>query len=266
MDKEIILSTLKKARETSPKRNFKQSIDLIMNLRQLDLKKPEHQMNMFIALPYSINKKISVCAFVDTDMEQRAKEACDEVITPDQFEKYKQKATVKKLAGKHDVFVAQASIMPRVATVFGRYLGPRGKMPNPKAGGVLAPNTNIKQLYERLQKTVSLVTKNEPTLKCRVGNEDSTDEQITENVLTIYNNVITKLPNDIQNVKSTMIKLTMGPAFAIGAVESKDTEKTGSKAKKKVKAIPIKTENAQETKVEGNKEKPKKTPKAKKEQ
>src|SRR3989344_1439699 len=111
MDKELILSTLKKAKENSPKRNFKQSIDLIMNLRQLDLKKPEHKVNMFVALPYPINKKISICAFVDQEMEQRAKEACDEVITPDQFEKYKQKATVKKLAAKHDVFIAQASIM-----------------------------------------------------------------------------------------------------------------------------------------------------------
>jgi len=234
MDKTQILAALKELRETSPKRNFKQSLDIILNLRGLDLKKPEHQVNMFVALPYGTGKKISVCAFVDSDMEPRAKEACDEAITLEQFERFKLKSVVKKLAAKYDVFIAQASIMPKVATVFGRYLGPRGKMPNPKMGGVLAPNANLKQLCAGLQKTVYLVTKNEPTVKCRIGNEDSKDEEIAENVMAVYSSVVSKLPNDVENVKSTMIKLTMGPAFSIGAVE-KDKKERGSKGKSKHK-------------------------------
>lgn len=252
MDKEQIASTLKKLKELSPKRNFKQSVDLVINLRQLDLKKPEHQVNMFIALPYTTNRKVSVCALVDSDMEQKAKEVCDETITLEHFEKFKAKAAVKKLAGKHDIFIAQASIMPKVATVFGRYLGPRGKMPNPKNGGVLAPNANIKQLYEGLQKTVSLATKNEPTVKCRVGNEESPDIQIIDNVLAVYNNVVSKLPNDVQNVKSTMLKLTMGPAFTIGESKIKESEKIAKQKSKNAKPI-IKTEEkgSEESKKSG---------------
>ncbi len=248
MDKEQILATLKKLREISPKRNFKQSLDIILNLRGLDLKKPEHQVNMFVALPYGTGKKISVCAFVDSDMEPKAKEACDETITLEQFERFKLKSVVKKLAAKYDVFIAQASIMPKVATVFGRYLGPRGKMPNPKMGGVLAPNANLKQLCERLQKTVYLITKNEPTVKCRVGNEDSKDEEIAENVAAVYSSVVSKLPNDVQNVKSTMIKLTMGPALAVGAVESREVDRKG-KAKHKHALLKQKeSEKAEEAK------------------
>lgn len=255
MDKEQIASTLKKLRELSPKRNFKQSIDLILNFRDLDLKKPEHQVNMFLTLPFGTGKKISVCAFVDSDMEPKAKESCDETISLEQFERFKAKADVKKLAAAHDVFIAQASIMPKVATVFGRHLGPRGKMPNPKMGGVLAPNANLKQMYGSLQKTVYLVTKNEPAVKCRIGNEDSKDEEISENVMAVYSSVVSKLPNDIHNLKSAMLKLTMGPAFAIGALAEKDKQEAGSKGKAKHKQSLLNQKEPKEQKEKKSSEK-----------
>ena len=233
MDKNLIAATLKKVKDNSTKRNFKQSLDLIMNLKGLDLKKPEHQANMFVTLPYSTGKKISVCALVDSDLASKAREACNETITLDQFERFKSKAEAKKLANKHDFFIAQSSIMPKVATVFGRYFGPKGKMPNPKIGSVLIPASNIKQLCDNLKRTVLLVTKNEPTVKCRIGNEDTKDEEAIDNILSVYNSVAQKLPNDKQNIKSVMLKLTMGPSFTIGSEESdkaKSIEKPKAKA------------------------------------
>jgi|TARA_B100001971_G_scaffold215131_1_gene258043 large subunit ribosomal protein L1 len=267
MDKELIASTLKKVKENSPKKNFKQSIDLIINLRGLDLKKTEHNVNIFTTLHHDTGKKISICAFVAPDMESKAKEVCDEAILLDQFEKYKNKSEIKKLANKHDFFVAQASVMPKVATAFGRFLGPKGKMPNPKLGSVLPQNANIKPLYEKLKRTINLVTKNEPTIKCRVGQEDTTDNDIIDNILTVYNSTIQKLPNEKQNVKSVMLKLTMGPAFVLG----KETEdkKTGKKAKKikseqkpaekpETQEKPEKEKQKKETEPKENKKEPKK--------
>jgi len=235
MDKELIATTLKKIKENSPKRNFKQSVDLIINLKGLDLKKTDHNVNMFVILQHDTGKKISVCAFVGPEMESKAKESCDEVILQEQFERFKGKAEIKKLANKHDFFIAQASIMPKVATVFGRFLGPKGKMPNPKIGSVLPPNANIKPLYDKLRMTVNLVTKNEPTIKCSVGKEDM-DDKVIDNILTVYNSIIQKLPNEIQNVKSVLLKLTMGPAFVIGKKEEKDDKKEGKKGKAKEKS------------------------------
>ncbi|MCH8004294.1 MAG: 50S ribosomal protein L1 [Nanoarchaeota archaeon] len=237
MDKELIEVTLKKLKENSPKRNFKQSIDLIINLKGLDLKKTEHNINMFVTLQHDTGKKISVCAFVDPDLESKAKESCDEVILSEQFDRFKGKAEIKKLANKHDFFIAQASIMPKVATVFGRFLGPKGKMPNPKIGSVLLPNANIKSLYEKLRMTVNLVTKNEPTIKCSVGKEDR-DDRVIDNILTVYNSIIQKLPNEKQNVKSVLLKLTMGPAFIIGKEEEKEDKKKGKKGKAITKEKP----------------------------
>ena len=262
MDKELIANTLKKLKGNSPKKNFKQSIDLIINLKGLDLKKAEHNLNLFITLPHGTGKTISVCALVDADMESKAKEVCNEVILSDQFARFKGKADIKKLAGKHDFFIAQASIMPKIATVFGRFLGPRGKMPNPKLGSIVPPNANIKPLCEKLTKTVNLVTKNEPTLKCRVGQEDTPDDALVDNVLTIYNSVIPKLPNENHNVKSVMLKLTMGPAFLIGKeVEAKEAgeegkRKKGKKVAKKIKEKPVEEKKEEEKPQEQAKEKP----------
>jgi len=247
MDKELIATTLKKIKENSPKRNFKQSVDLIINLKGLDLKKTDHNVNMFVTLQHDIGKKISVCALVGPDMESKAKESCDEVIISDQFDRFKGKAEIKKLANKHDFFIAQASIMPKVATVFGRFLGPKGKMPNPKIGGVLPPNANIKPLYDKLRLTVNLVTNNEPTIKCSVGKEDM-DNKVIDNILTVYNSIIQKLPNEKQNVKSVLLKLTMGPAFIIGKEEEKEDKNKGKKDKTTIKVKETKEKPKEEIK------------------
>jgi len=259
MDKQLIETTLKKIKENSPKRNFKQNIDLIINLKGLDLKKTDHNVNMFVTLQHDTGKKISVCALVGPDMESKAKESCDEVILSEQFDRFKGKAEIKKLANKHDFFIAQASIMPKVATVFGRFLGPKGKMPNPKIGSVLPPNANIKPLYEKLRMTVNLVTKNEPTIKCSVGKEDM-DDKVIDNILTVYNSIIQKLPNEKQNVKNVLLKLTMGPAFVVGKEEEKEDKKKGKKGKIKEKEAKPREEIKKEAKQE-KKTQEKETPK-----
>lgn len=265
MDKELIANTLKKLKESSPKRNFKQSIDLIINLKGLDPKKTEHQINMFVTMHYDTGKKVSVCALVAPDMESKAKDTCDEVILLEQFERFKNKSEIKKLANKHDFFIAQASIMPKVATTFGRFLGPRGKMPNPKIGSILPPNANVKPIYEKLKRTIGLATKNESTIKCRVGIEDMSDDAVIDNILTVYNSIIQKLPNEKQNVKSVMLKLTMGPAFVIGKeTEEKDKKKGKVKIKPKEKEVEKPKEADKETKEKASEVK-KETSKSKKE-
>jgi len=269
MDKKTILATLKNIRENSPKRNFKQSIDLIINLKDIDLKKTDHQINMFVTLHYSNGKKKSICAFVGPELEKSAKEVCDEVILADQFDRFKGKKELKKLASKHDFFISQANIMPKVATTFGRFLGPKGKMPNPKIGAVLPPNANVKPLQEKLTKTINLVTKNEPVIKCVIGKDGSSDEELIDNALTIYNSLIQRLPNEKNNIKNIILKYTMGPCFKIGE-EVKIPKEEKSQQKKESKSVPQektkeKTSEAKKDtkKKESSKKEVKDTPKKK---
>jgi len=216
MDKEQIQSALLKTKDISEKRKFRQSYDLIINLQGLDPKKQEHQIDAFVTLPHSRGKKVKVCALVGPELEEQAKGLCDLVIMSDNFEKYKDKKEQKKIANNFDFFIAQANIMPKVATAFGRVFGPRGKMPNPKSGCVVPPNANLRPLYEKLQKTIRLSSKSAPLIQCGIGKEDMSDKDVAENALTVYQSLLNVLPNDKHNVKGTYIKLTMGKPVKVG--------------------------------------------------
>ena len=216
MEKEQTFSAIEKAKDISNKRNFQQSFDLIINLKGLDLKKPEHQVDIFVTLPHSKGKKSKICALVGPELEEQAKQFCDSVITSEHFEKYKDKKEIRKLANSFDFFIAQANIMPKVATVFGRVFGPRRKMPNPKAGCVVPPNASLKPLYEKLQKTVRASAKTSPLVQCAIGTENMSSNEIVENGMAVYNSLIHILPNEIHNIRDVYVKLTMGRPVKVG--------------------------------------------------
>lgn len=58
MNDQEVLDALKKIREAGPKRKFSQTVDLIVTLKQLDLKKTEQNVNSFIILPHTRGKEI----------------------------------------------------------------------------------------------------------------------------------------------------------------------------------------------------------------
>ncbi|MFH1210317.1 MAG: 50S ribosomal protein L1 [archaeon] len=216
MNDQEILSALKKVRDAGPKRKFSQTVDLIVTLKQLDLKKPEQNVNTFIALPHTRGKKLKICALVDKELFNAAGECCDRVIMKDEFSKFDKK-TLRKLANEYDFFIAQANVMPDIAKYMGKVLGTKGKMPNPKADCVVPTSANVKALYEKLQKTVRLQTKNEQAVKCPVGIESMPDSDIRDNILAVHNALLRVLPKEKHNIKESMLKLTMGPAVVIGA-------------------------------------------------
>ncbi len=221
MDKNLIINSIKQVREKTKKRNFNQTFDFIVNLKNINIKKEGEKVDLFLVLPYKkSNKKVKVCIFVDKTLEKKATGLFDQVILKEDFLQWKDdKKSLKKLVNSHSFFVAQASLMPDIAKIFGKVLGVKGKMPNPKAGCVVTPDTNLNELYERLQKIIRLETKIEPILKIPVGSEDMKDEEISENILTIYNTIIPTLSQEKQNIKSMMLKLTMSSSFQIEETE-----------------------------------------------
>lgn len=236
MDKNNLVKTLKFLKEKAKSRNFKQSIDVIFNFKDLDLKKADNQVDFFVNLHYGRGKKVKVCAFIGPELAAEAKNVCDEAVLVDDFVKYqKDKKLVKKLANECDVFIAQANIMGQVAGAFGRVLGPKGKMPNPKAGCVVPPNANLKPLSDKLKKTVRLRTINDPVIRCLVGKEDMKDEDVLDNVMAIHDQVVHHLPGGKHNVKNICLKLSMGPVVKVGEKTEEETKK-GKKAKPKPKA------------------------------
>jgi large subunit ribosomal protein L1 len=235
MNKQEILKAIDVAKTSSPKRKFKQSYDIIINLKNLDLKKNENHVDVFSQLHKPRGKKVKVCALVGPELKDSAKDKVDTVVPLDDFDKYaKDKKLTKKLANEHDFFIAQANIMPKVAAAFGKVLGPKNKMPNPKAGCVVPPNANLEALNKKLQDSIRISVKVSPLFQARIGNEDSPTEDLVDNAMDIYNSLVHALPNEQNNIKSCYLKLTMGPSVKIGS--STNEEKTEDKVPKYKKA------------------------------
>lgn len=214
MEKTNVLNALKHIKEQSKKRTFVQTVDLIINLQGLDLKKPEEQVDFFTQLPHTTGKKIKTCAFVGPELKDESEKNCDKVILIEEVANYDKKKA-KKLSMEYDYFIAQANIMAKVAAALGKVLGPRGKMPNPKAGCVVPPKTTLKPLCDKLQKTIRLQAKDKLVLYCSVGKEDQPENEVVENILSAYNQLVNVLPNHEHNVHDVLVKYTMSKPVKI---------------------------------------------------
>ncbi|MFZ1970879.1 MAG: hypothetical protein WAU65_01725 [Candidatus Nanoarchaeia archaeon] len=181
-------------------RKFNQTLDLVINLQKFDVKKDS--VNLFVQLPHKIKSK-KICAFLTSKHKDL------DTVTEADFKKYSDKKELKKLESSYDFFISQAILMPKVATVFGRVLGPSGKMPSPQLGIVQsAEDKSIEELKEKIDHIVRIKSK-EPSIKLAIGKQNMKDEELVENIMSIYNSLLKALPKSNDNIKNVEIKFTM---------------------------------------------------------
>jgi large subunit ribosomal protein L1 len=191
---------LETLRKESKKRKFSQTIDLIVNLKGVDLRKDN--VSAVINIPQMIKEK-KVCGFLT------AKNDLVKTVTKPDFQKYRDPAALRALVDEFDFFIAHASLMPSVATTFGKALGPAGKMPSPQLGIITQETPEvISPLLERISKSVKIRAK-EASIKIGVGKEDMGDDKIIANITAIYKGIENVLPTKKENVKNVKIKFTM---------------------------------------------------------
>ena len=122
---------------------------------------------------------------------------------------------MKHLVSTYDFFIAQASLMTNVATNFGRVLGPTGKMPSPQLGIILnADEKTINELKNKINTSIKIKVK-EPSIKIPIGKQSMKDEDIIENVMSVYNLLLKTLPRNKENIKNIEIKFTMTKPYKI---------------------------------------------------
>jgi large subunit ribosomal protein L1 len=210
--KEEILEAVKKAKEDSKPRNFTQSIDVVITIKDLDVKKPENRIEEEVFLPNGRGKDVSVVFIADGELALLAKNAgATLVITREDLESFgKDRKAAKKVANQNDFFVAQADLMPLVGRFLGPVLGPRKKMPKP-----VPASTKPEALMERLKNTSKVRIKDQPVIQAIVGTQDMNDEQIADNIEAILQILDRKLEKGRNQIKSMYIKTTMGPVARV---------------------------------------------------
>jgi len=212
VDLKRLVESIEKAKNNSKKRNFTQSVDLIVNLRDVDPKKPEHRMLELIELPNPVSKDVKVCVIGSGQFALEAKRlGADKVIEREELEALaKNKKMARKLAQSYDFFIAEAPLMPLIGRALGSLLGPRGKMPTP-----VPSNASLNEVLDKHKKLVRVRVRDQPTIQCRVGVENMDSEKIAENILTILRRIEEKFGSLARYVSSILVKTTMGKPVKI---------------------------------------------------
>lgn len=210
---EKIAEGVKEMRSQASERNFTQSIELAVNLKELDLRNPDNRINEEIVLPRGRGRELRIGVIAGDEMAHQAKGIVDRVITSDELEELaKDKKAAKKLANDIDFFIAEPDLMPKVGRLLGPILGPRGKIPKP-----LPPGAPLEPTVKRLKNTVRLVSKDRPVVHVAVGTEKMSDEEIAENVEAVLSHLEGVLEKGFINLDSVYLKCTMGLSVRLEA-------------------------------------------------
>ncbi len=200
MEKAKIIEKIKELRKNAKKRNFVQTFDLIVNLKDIDMKSPEARINEDVFLPHGKGKDASIVIFSNSHKEEDV--GVPVYTEAEIIQLGKNKREAKKLARKTDFFFAEPQLMPLIGRHLGVVLGPRGKMPKVIAG-------DVKKMIESYKKAVRIRLKNNPVIQIPVGKEDMDDEKVAENIMHALEAIEKLLPKGSQNIKNVLLKLTM---------------------------------------------------------
>lgn len=207
-DKESLTEAIKTAlsQENNPKRNFIQSVELIITLKGIDMKKGELKLREIVPLPKAPTKPRKVLVIPDFQQLEYAKKAEPNVIlTREELQKLQgQKRQIKKLARQNDWFLAAQDLMALVGRILGPALGPRGKFPIP-----LPQTEDITEYVLRFKRSTIVKTKDQPHIQTFIGTEDMKAEDLAENAMAVLNTIEAKAKIE-PYLRAMYIKTTMG--------------------------------------------------------
>ena len=200
-----LTALVKEAKAATKERKFKQSIEMIVTFKDIDVKKG-FAINEVVQLPKT-SSPATVCIIATGDMSQKAKAAkADSVIGTEELEKFgNNKRESRKFINKYDFFLADTKVMPTVGKTLGQLLGPRGKMPTP-----VPFDASIEAFLQRFRSCIKVRTRASLSISSKIGDMSMEDTDLAINAHTVLNAIEKKLPNGEKNIRKILIKTTMG--------------------------------------------------------
>ncbi|MCW3996473.1 MAG: 50S ribosomal protein L1 [Candidatus Bathyarchaeota archaeon] len=212
LDNKTISEAIKQAKEKAGEKKFNQTVDLILDITEIDMKAPEGKIQEVVELPHATGKPNRICVIASGEFALKAKNAqADRVIERTDLDALNgKKKDLRKLATDYDIFISEAPLMPLVGRILGPVLGPRGKMPIP-----VPPTADINALISKHRKTVVVRMRNQPIIQVPVGSQQMKDEELVDNTMAVLRVLDGKLKRGLKNVKYAFIKTSMGEPVKI---------------------------------------------------
>ena len=187
---------------------FKEALDVSVNLG-VDPRKSDQVVRGATTLPHGTGKDVRVAVFAQGENAEKAQQAGADVIG---FEDLGEEIKGGKI--DFDVLIATPDAM-RIVGQLGKFLGPRGLMPNPKTGTV---TTDVEVAVKNSKSgQVQFRTDKAGLIHGRVGQLGFTAEQIKENIQALLVDLKKAKPAAAKGVylKKLTLSSTMGPGLNI---------------------------------------------------
>lgn len=214
-------SVIKKEGFKDKVRKFDESIDLIINLKDLNLNDPKQRIDKEILLPNNniTSDKPNVCVIASDEILLEARNLGLETIDNDGLVQLnnEEKKVKKKFVKKYNFFIVEDKMMPSVARYLARFLGPLGKMPKPfpSGYGIISSPEDLKIAIERYLKIIRIQLKKQLLIQVKIGKKSMEEDRVFENLKAVVDYIADQMPHRYNNIKSMFLKTTMGHPIKI---------------------------------------------------
>jgi len=194
---------------------FDESVDLCVRLG-VNPRQADQMIRGAVSLPHGTGKTVRVIVFAEGDAARAAKEAGADFVGSDDL--------VKKIQGEgwveFDKAIAVRSLMAKVGRL-GRVLGPRGLMPNPKTGTVVAPDQVAAVVKEVKGGRVDFRVERAGIIHVSIGKASMDTESIRENTLMLMSTLIRLKPSTAKGTyfRGVSMSTTMGPGVRLDTAD-----------------------------------------------
>jgi large subunit ribosomal protein L1 len=207
------------ARETSSTK-FDSTVEIHIRT-MLDPRQADQQVRDVVVLPHGLGKTVRVLVFAQGEGATAAREAGADMVADDD-------ESLKKLEGgalDYDVAIATPDMMGKVGRL-GRILGPRGLMPNPKAGTVVGPDDLGRAIDEAKAGRVEFRLDKTANMHVAIGKVSFETDQLFDNFAALMDAIRKAKPAGAKGsyIKRITVATTMGPGIKVEPNEAQALE------------------------------------------
>lgn len=189
---------------------FDETVDVHLRLN-VDPRHADQQVRSTVTLPAGTGKTVRILVLAEGDGARLAQEAGADYVGSDEYVQKIQEGWLD-----FDVAVAVPQVMGKIGRL-GRVLGPRGLMPNPRAGTVVQPNDIPATIKQLRQGRVEFRVDRTSNLHIPIGKASFTADQLMENWAAVMTAIMRARPASVkgQYIERITITSTMGPGVRV---------------------------------------------------
>jgi large subunit ribosomal protein L1 len=216
------LEAMELAKETSSTK-FDATVEVHLRTA-LDPRQADQQVRDVVVLPHGLGKTVRVLVFAQGEGATAAREAGADMVADDD-------ESLKKIEGgtlDFDVAIATPDMMGRVGRL-GRILGPRGLMPNPKAGTVVSPDDIGRAIEEAKAGRVEFRLDKTANIHVAIGKVSFEASKLFDNFAALMDAIRKARPTGAKGayIRRITIATTMGPGIKVEPNEAQALEVAG---------------------------------------